>query len=367
MVEAASPILKTNEQIEINRILTLAAEYNASDLHLSVGNPPTVRVEGELIPLREEKVITPDFLEKISLFFLNEKQREILQREREIILAYDFQNRIRFKVNIFYQESYLSASLRLIPYTIKTLKELGLPKAVENFTQLKKGLVIICGPFGSGRTSTLAAIISEINNSRNEHILTVEKPIEFIFTDNKSIIEQREVGSDALSFEQAVNSATQEDLDIIMVSDLKSKEVIRGCLDLAERGSLVIAAIDTESVIKTIEKIINSFEPKEQNQVKVQLSDVLEGIIAQRLVPKVGGGRILVTEVLVTNSAVHSIIREGNIYQLNSILATSRDEGMLSLDQALTELVKTGEIQLEDAIEQAEDKNNFKMMFKRRI
>jgi len=360
-----SQTLRANEEIEINRILTAVAEYNASDLHLSVGNVPTVRVDGELVALREERVVTPDFMKKFSLFFLDEKQREILNREREIISSYNFQNRIRFKVNLFYQEGYLSASLRLIPSTIKTLKELGLPPIVEKFYQIKKGLVIVCGPFASGRSFTIAALLNEINNRRKEHILTVEKPIEFVFGDNQSIIEQREVGRDTNSFEQALKSAFRGDIDVIMVGEMKSKEVIKGALDLAEGGRLVYSAMETDSSIKTIERIVSSFESEAKNQARVQLSEVLEGIIVQRLVPRVGGGRILVTEILIPNPAIRSIIKEGNIYQINNVLQTSRGEGMVSLDRALAELVKTGEIMLESAIQYAVDENNLKRMTQR--
>lgn len=360
----AQPI-RTNEQIEINRILTAVAEYNASDLHLSVGNVPTVRVDGELVALRDEQVITPDFMKKLSMFLLNDQQRNVLEKEKEIVFSYNFQNRIRFKVDIFYQEGYLSASLRLIPSVIKTLKELGLPPAVEKFHQLKKGLVIVCGPFGSGRTFTVTALIDEINNTRKEHILTVEKPIEFIFNDNQSIVEQREVGRDTNSFEQALKSAFRGDIDVILVGEMKTKEVIKGALDLAEGGRLVYAAMETDSSIKTIERIINSFESEAKNQVRVQLAEVLEGIVVQRLVPRVGGGRILVTEVLIPNPAVRSIIREGNIYQINNVLQTSREEGMISLDRSLAELVKTGEILIDYALQYAVDKNNLNRMTQR--
>lgn len=341
------------------------AEYNASDLHLSVGNVPTVRIDGELTPLREEQVITPEFLEKLTLFLLDEKQRAELEKEREIIFSYNFQNRIRFKVNLFYQEGYLSASLRLINSDIKTLAELGLPRAVEQVTKLNKGLVIVCGPFGSGRTSTLAAILNEINNTRDEHILTIEKPIEYVFMDNRCIVEQREVGRDTHSFEKALQSAFQEDVDVIVVSDLKHKNVVKSVFDLAEGGRLVFAGMDTDSSIKTIEKLINSFDAPEQHQARVQLSEVLAGIIVQRLMPRVGGGRILVAEVLIPTPPVRSVIREGNLLQLNNVLQTSREDGMISLDRSLAELVRTGEILADSAMQYAVDKNNFQMFVQR--
>ena len=357
--------LRTNEQIEINRILTSVAEYNASDLHLSVGNVPTVRIDGELTPLREEQVITPEFLEKLTLFLLDERQKQELEKEREIIFSYNFQNRIRFKINLFYQEGYLSASLRLINSNIKTLLELGLPRAVDQVTKLSKGLVIVCGPFGSGRTSTLAAILNEINNTRDEHILTIEKPIEYIFMDNRCIVEQREVGRDTHSFERALQSAFPEDVDVIMVSDMKNKTVIKNAFDLAEGGRLVFGGMDTDSAVKTIEKLINSFDAQEQHQARVQLSEALSGIIVQRLLPRVGGGRILVAELLIPTPPIRAIIREGNLLQLSNVMQTSREDGMISLDRSLAELVKTGEVLLDSAMQYAVDKNNLQMFAQR--
>lgn len=357
--------ISTNEQININRILTAVAEYNASDLHLSVGNPPMVRVDNELIPQRDEQVVTPDFMEKFAQFFLDEEKKKELIEKKEVFFSYNFQNRIRFKVNFFYQDGYISASLRFIPQNVRSREELGLPKSTERFAGLNKGLVIVAGPFNSGRTSTMAAFINEINNSRAKHILTIERPTEYIFIDNKSIVEQREVGRDAISFSRALRSAMRTDVDVVMVSELADQETIHAVLDLAEAGRLVFGCMDTESTVKTIEKITDTFGADEQKKVRTQLSQVLEGIIVQRLLPRVGGGRILVTEILIPTQAVRSVIREGNIYQLTNILQTSRQEGMLSLDRSLAELVKTGEILLEDAQEYALDKNQVKMMARR--
>ena len=354
--------ISSNDQIIINRILTAVAEYNASDLHLSVGNPPMLRVDNELTALREEQVVTPDFIEKFAQFFLSEDKKKTLVEEKEIVFSFDFQNRIRFKVHFFYQDGYISASLRFIPQQIRSREELGLPKQTERFTKLNKGLVIVTGPFNSGRSSTMATFINEINNFRSEHILTIEKPTEYVFIDNKSVIEQREVGRDTISCQRALKSAMRADVDVVMISEIKGDAVIREALDLAEAGRLVFGSMSCDSAVKTVEKIIESFGADEQKKVRSQLSQVLEGVVVQRLLPRVGGGRILVAEILVPTQAARSIIREGNIYQLANILQTSREEGMLSLDRSLSELVKTGEILLEDAQEHAVDKNQLKMM-----
>lgn len=357
-----SAIIKTNEQIEINRILTEVAEYNASDLHCSVGNIPILRVDGELVPLRNEQVVTPEFMEKLTLFFLDESQRAVLEKNREIDFAYNFQNRIRFKVALFFQEGYLSASLRLIPSEIKSIKDLGLPRVVERFSKLSRGWVILAGPVGSGRTATAAALIEEINRTRGEHILTIERPIEYLFVDNKSIIEQREVGRDVPSFESALGAAFREDINVILAGEFPSKEAVRSSLDLAGGGRLVFGILEADSVPKVIEKVVMMFSKEEQPEIRLNCSRVLEGIVVQRLLPRVGGGRILVVEVLIPTVAVRSVIRDGSFYQLGNILETSREEGMCSLDRSMAELIKTGAILLDDALEHTQDPERLKTL-----
>lgn len=357
--------MQTSKQLEINRILKTVAEYKASDLHLTVGNPPILRIDGKLTPLQEESLLTPDFIQGVVESFLDDKQKEILEREREIVVAYTLENKARFKVNIFYQKGHPSVSLRYVPPTIKTIQELNLPPIVKEFTKLEKGLVLICGPFGSGRTTTMTSLVDQINKSRAEHIITIEKPIEYLFVNNKSVIEQREVGLDVLSFERALESVSEEDVDIIMLSKIEGVEIIEEVLNVASSGRLVLANMDTDSAFKTVEEIIASFPPERQSQGRVHLADSLEGIISQRLVPRTGGGLVLACEVLIPNQAIRSIIRDGALYQLNNILLTSRGEGMVSLDRSLAELVKKGEILLEDALNYAIDRNNLKTMTKR--
>lgn len=357
--------MQASEKIFLDKILATGAEYKASDFHFSVGNPPILRVDGKLIPLTNEPILTQDFLKDFVASILDKDQQLILDQEKEIVFAYTMSNKARFKISIFYQKGNLAVSLRLITAQIKSLRDLGLPTLMERFAQLEKGLVIVTGPFGSGRSATLAALLNTINRTRSEHIVTIEKPIEFIFINNKSIIEQREVGKDTRSFTQALRTASHEDVDVIYVSEMETAEVAEGILNAAESSRLVFTAMNTDSVLRTIEKMISFFPEERQEQARVQIASVIEGVVSQRLLPRVGGGRIAVAEVMVPNDAVRAVIREGAIYQINNILQTSREEGMISLDRSLGELVRTGEILIDDALANAMDKQNLKLMLRR--
>jgi len=357
--------MASNVDLTISRILSTGAEYKASDLHMTVGNPPILRVDGKLLPLADEQIITPDFMSDFTDFVLSAEQKKILNENKEIVTAFTMPNKIRLKINIFFQKGVLAASLRFIPATIKNIKELGLPPIVENFTQLTKGLLIITGPFSSGRTATVAALINAINKTRACHIMTIEKPIENIFVNNKSIIEQREVGRDTKSFEQALSTASREDVDVIMVSEMQERTVFQSVLNAAESSRLVISSMNTDTVLKTIEKIINSFPPEEEEKVRIQLSETLEGIVCQRLLPRVGGGRIVVAEVMIPTPPIRTVIKEGAFYQLQNIIQTAREEGTISLDRAMAELVRTGEILMDDALAHATDRANLKIMTRR--
>ncbi|MFA5069872.1 MAG: PilT/PilU family type 4a pilus ATPase [Patescibacteria group bacterium] len=357
--------MQASEKIFIDKILAIGAEYRASDFHLSVGNPPILRVDGKLIPLVSEPLLTVDFMKNFVSSILDKDQQAILEKEKEIVFAYTMENKARFKIGIFYQKGNLAASLRLIANQIKSLKELGLPAIVEKFAELEKGLVILSGPFGSGRTATLGALLNTINRNRAEHIITIEKPIEYVYLNNKSIIEQREVGKDTMSFEQALVTAAHEDFDVIYVSEVESLPVAENVLNAAESSRLVLTTMNTDSVLRTLEKIISFFPDQRQAEARDQLASVIEGVVSQRLLPRVGGGRIAVAEVLIPNDAVRSVIREGAIYQINNILQTSREEGMISLDRSLAELLRTGEILADDALANAVDKQSLRLMMRR--
>lgn len=353
--------MKTAEELSIAKILSTAASYKASDLHLSVGNPPILRVNDKLVPLNDESVMTPELIQNIIFSFLDNEQQQRLQKDKEIVMAYSFQDKVRFRVNAFFQKGYLSASLRFIDSQIKTLKELGLPALTEKFTKLKKGLVLVCGPAGSGRTTTLASLINTINKTRSEYILTIEKPIEYLFVNDKGAVEQREVGRDVISFEQALKSVTEEDVNVVALTELNSSETVELILDVAGSGRLCFVVMSADTVLKAVEKIHNMFLEKDQKRIRAELADNIEGIICQRLLPRIGGGRIAVAEIMVPSQAVRTVIREGGFYQLNNIIQTSREEGMVSLDRSLAELVKTNEVLLDVALANATDPEGLKM------
>ncbi len=352
----------TNETIIIDRILTTAAEYKASDCHLVAGNPPILRVDGKLVALQGEAIITPDFLDRLAETLLDDVQRKTLADQKEVVISTTWGNRARYKVSFIHQRGAVAASLRFIPATMKTIEELGLPKVVAELINVQTGLVLITGPFGSGRTATAAALLNAINQSRAAHIVTVEKPIEYLFVNNQSIIEQREVGRDTTSFKQALETASREDVDVIFVSEMESPDVIDAVLSAAESSRLVISTMSTDSITRTLEKIITSFPEDQTQRIRVQLASTIQAVVSQRLLPRVGGGRIAVAEVLMPTPPIRAVIRDGALYQLTNILQTSRDAGMISLDRALAELVKTGEILIDDALAHAVDRSNVKAL-----
>ncbi len=352
------------QNIALEHLLTRVAEYHASDLHLTVGSPPVLRVDSALTPLQEEPVVTPDFMETVLEQLLSEEQRAELTERRSIVFTYAFGNKARFKANVFYQKGYPSASLRYIAPRVLTLAELKLPDAVYRFTKLNRGLVIIAGPFGSGRSATVAALIDTINRERSEHILTIERPIEYLFENQQSIVEQREVGRDTPSFAEAIENSFQEDANVIMLSELETQDVIESALKIADAGRLVVSTMSTDTAVRTLEKIITSFPPDRQEQISVQLSEVLEGIVAQRLLPKTGGGSVAVTEVLLVSPAIRAVIRDGALAQIPTILQTSRGEGMMTLDTALAEAVKRGDISTEEALRHATDKETLQLQLR---
>ncbi len=354
--------MPSGTSIILQRILMTTAEYRASDLHLTVGNPPILRVDGKLVALEQEQVVTPDFMDTVAETILTPEQRTELEKEREIIIAYALEDRIRFKVSLFHQRGFLAASLRLIPNESRSLKDLGLPASVQQFVQLTKGLVLVTGPFGSGRTATVAALVNEINRTRTAYVVTIEKPIEHLYVNDLSFIEQREVGRDTKSTVQALETASREDVDVIVVSEMEDPEVIGAVLTAAESSRLVISTMSTDSVLKTIETIATNAPSEYEVKVRTQLASTLSGIVSQRLLPKIGGGRVLVAEVMVPTDAIRAVIRDGALHQLANLLMTSREEGTISLDRSLAQLVRSGDILLDDALMHATDRNNVKLL-----
>lgn len=345
----------------MKKLLEAAIAKNASDLHLNVGVPPMLRIDGRLVAVEQEPILNSETAEKLTVSLMREEQISRFQEKKELDFSFSFDD-TRFRVNSFYQKSEFSVSLRLIPAQIKTISELGLPPILEKFTTQSQGFVIISGPTGHGKSTSLAALIEEINKTRSDHIITIEDPIEYVFEHKKSIISQREVGTDTVSFANALRSALREDPNVILVGEMRDLESIEATLTLAETGHLVFTTLHTNSAAQTADRIIDVFPPHQQQQVRLQLANVLLGVVSQRLLPRTSGGRIAACEIMVADNAVRNTIREGRTHQLSNIIQTSASEGMISLDKVLAELVSKGEVTIDDALTWAIDPKALKMM-----
>lgn len=346
---------------EMIKYLEYAIEKKASDLHLTVGIPATVRVDGRLLGIPDAPISTPEKIKEFIASFTPKEMIEKFEQRKELDFSFGFQD-MRFRVNIYYQKGCEAVSLRLIPKQIKTIKELGLPPILEKFTERGQGFVILSGPTGSGKSTTLAALINGINETQKKHIITIEDPIEYVFEHNKSIVSQREIGSDTDSFGSALRSALREDPDVVLVGEMRDLETIEAALTIAETGHLVFATLHTNSAAQTADRIISVFPSHLRQQVSSQLASVLLGVVSQRLIPKINGGRVMAAEIMIGTSAIKSLIREGKTYQIPNVIQTSASEGMISLDKVMAEYVSRGDITLEDALTWAQDPKSFKMM-----
>lgn len=343
------------------KYLDFAIAKNASDIHLIVGIPIMVRIDGKLLPIPETDVLTDTKIKELLEEFVPAELMVRFKESKELDFSFGYQD-VRFRVNIYRQKGYDAASLRLIPKTIRGFKELGLPPILEKFTEHSQGFVIVTGPTGAGKSTTLAAMVDRINDNYSKHIVTVEDPIEYVFEHKKSIISQREVGFDTESFGKALRSALREDPDVVYIGEMRDLETIEAALTIAETGHLVFATLHTNSAAQTADRIVNIFPPHLRQQVASQLAAVLLGVVSQRLIPKVNGGRVLAAEIMIANSAIKSLIREEKTYQIPNVIQTSAAEGMISLDKVLAEYVSKGEITIEDALAWALDPKSFKMM-----
>jgi len=355
----------TTDTLIINRILGAAAERKASDLHFAAGNYPTLRVNGKLINLDNEEVVTPDFIEQLLVFFFADEALSLLKENKNATIIYEWLNQMRLKIKVFYQKGIPSLAIHLIPEMIPELNALGLPHNIEKIANLTKGLVIIGGTFGSGRSTTTAALLNYINNQRSENIVTIENPLEFLLANNKSIISQREVGKDVNSVEDALQQALDQDIDVVMVNQADTYEEWNLILKHAEAGRLVFVMMTTETSTLALERIINCFPDNERDWARELLVNNLEAVLIQRLLPRVGGGLAMAVELLLMNQAVAGSIKEDKLYQLFSILQSNRELGMLALDVSLIELVRTGEVAKEDALPEVIDKVNFENSLKK--
>jgi len=334
---------------KLNDLLTATAKQSASDLHLAVGRRPTLRIDGVLVPLQKEPIMTPETAEGIIGELTTPEQKAKLLTQRQVDFAYSLEDKARFRVNVYFQRGYLAAALRLVPARIKTVEELNLPPLLHEFSKLSQGFVLIVGPAGHGKSSTLAALLDEINHTRSDHIITIEDPVEYLFTQDRAIVSQREVGSDATSFHAALRTVLRQDPDVIMVGEMRDAVSISTAMTAAETGHLVLSTLHTNSASQTIDRIIDSFPAEQQSQVTSQLAATLVAIVSERLLPHLSGGRIPAMEIMIVNPAIRNLIRERKTYQIDLVIETSLQEGMVTLNRSLVNLVKNKEISLENA------------------
>ncbi|MFA6304456.1 MAG: ATPase, T2SS/T4P/T4SS family [Patescibacteria group bacterium] len=357
--------MSTTDTITLNKILNTVAERQASDIHFVVGNYPFLRIKGSLVPLLEEELITPDIMKGIMDFFVPEDKRADLENTKDLKCIFDWQGKARFRVHVFKQKGQFSLSLKMVGERIPALAELGLPKIVETFLTANQGLIFVTGPFNSGRTTTAAAMVQWINQNRDEHILYLGEPIEHLFVNEKSVIEQREIGTDVASFAKALDSAKEEDVDIVVTSKLHDPESVELALELAESGRLVIGVLDYYSSITALDGLVSEFSDAKVLWARNVLADFLVGMVVQRLIPALDGDMVLAVEILTSSPSGKSLIKEGRFGQLDSIIQTSKAEGMISLERSLIELVNRGKIKPEEAIKNAVDPKAMKLLLRK--
>lgn len=344
-----------SQNIKIELLLEDVVKKKASDLHLQVGLPPILRIDGVLSPVPGAPVLNEQLVETLVFSLLDEDQKQILLRDKEFDFSFAFGTLGRFRVNAFHERGNMAAAMRLIPNEIKAVEQLGLPKVLNNFTNYPRGLVLITGPTGSGKSTTLAAMIEKINNERATHIITVEDPIEYTHESKKSVIVQREVHYDTYSFSAALRSSLRQDPDVVLIGEMRDLETIAAAITIAETGHLVFATLHTNSAAQSIDRMIDVFPPHQQPQVRAQLGNILMAICSQRLIPAVGGGRVVATEILIATPAVRNIIREGKTYQLEAVIQTGAEYGMQSMDRTLVHLIHSGIISYDEARNYAVD------------
>ena len=350
---------------QLNELLDLTVKEQASDLHLSVSHPPILRITGRLVPLLKRKILSSQDTAGLVRELLTEEQYPRFLKERELDFSYNFEDRARFRANVFFQKNEASCALRLIPTHIKTIEELNLPPILHKFTKPTQGFVLITGPSSHGKSTTLAALVDEINHTRADHIITIEDPIEYVFKADKAIIDQREVHQDTLSFARALRSTFRQDPDVIMVGEMRDPETMAIAITAAETGHLVFATLHTNSAAQTIHRIVDTFPPGQQQQIRAQLSGSLLGVVSQRLIPRIKGGLISACEVMISTPAVANLIRENKIHELLLVIETSAEIGMISLNRSLANLIRGREISLENALSYSSEPSELKTLVKK--
>src|SRR5438477_4950762 len=337
-------------------LLDLVLERGASDLHLTAGSPPVLRLLGDLVRLDEYPLLTPQSLRTMIYAIISQRQRERLEQDLELDMSYSVPGKARFRVNVYFQRDSIGAAFRLIPFEIKPLQDLGIPPVVQDLARLPRGFVLVTGPTGSGKSTTLASLVDIVNVERACHIMTVEDPIEFLHRHKRSIVNQREVGADTRSFSEALKHVLRQDPDVILVGEMRDLETIQTAITAAETGHLVFATLHTQDAPQTIDRIIDVFPPHQQQQIRVQLSTTLQGVVTQQLLQTAdGAGRVAAAEVLVATPAVRHLIREGKVHQVYSVMQAGGRFGMQTMDSSLARLVRAGKITQQLAVERAHD------------
>ena len=331
-------------------LLQILVDRGGSDLHITTGTYPSIRVAGKLTPLTQFEQLTPQDTQRLAYSVLSEAQKQKFEEENELDLSFGIQSLARFRCNVYRQRGAVGAAIRVIPYKIRSFDELGLPKIAEELAQRPKGLVLVTGPTGSGKSTTLAAMIDKINNERAEHIITIEDPIEFVHPHKQCIVNQREVFSDTQSFKNALKTILRQDPDVVLVGEMRDLETIAAAITIAETGHLTFATLHTNSCAQTINRIIDVFPEGQQSQVRAQLSLVIEGVLSQTLMPRVGGGRAMALEIMVATPAIRNLIREEKIHQIYSSIQSGSKFGMQTMNQSLAELVKRRQVTREEAV-----------------
>jgi twitching motility protein PilT len=335
--------------VTLRELLELMAKKNASDLHLTVGSPPQLRIDGKLIKT-DFDVLNPENTKKLAYSIMSEKQRQTFEESSELDLSFGIENLSRFRCNVFMQRGNVAVALRQIPFTIPSFEELGIPKVVTELADLPRGLVLITGPTGSGKSTSLAALINKINQERHCHILTVEDPIEYLHRHNSSLINQREVYADTKTFASALKYALREDPDVVLVGEMRDLETMEATLNISETGHLAFATLHTNSCAESINRIIDVFPNSQQEQVRVTVSFVLQAVVSQQLIPKIGGGRVLALEIMMCTPAIRALVRDDKIHQVYSLMQAGQKYGMRTMNQSLADLYLKHKITLGDAM-----------------
>jgi twitching motility protein PilT len=350
--------------VNLRELLEILIEKNASDLHLAVGSPPQIRVDGRLLTL-DMDALTPDTTKKLAYSMMSERQKQRFEENSELDMSFGIENMSRFRCNVFVQRGNVSVALRQIPYKVPSFEELGVDKAIIELANLPRGLVLVTGPTGSGKSTTLAALIDKVNRERHSHILTVEDPIEYLHRHQSCLVNQREVGSDTKSFAIALKYALRQDPDVVLVGEMRDLETISEALNISETGHLTFATLHTNSCAETINRIVDVFPTNQQEQIRVTVSFVLQGVVSQQLVPRIGGGRVLATEVMMCTPAIRALIRDDKIHQIYSMIQAGQKFGMRTMNMSLAELHLSRKITIGEAMARSSNVQELNEMLSR--